>query len=133
MDSVDIVIGELVFRDVAVPTRFAERWRGMRSVAGAMLFDGPSVHSFGMDRPLTVVGIGSDQRVVAVRMLAPARVLVLAARRILELETFIIPPRLGDRVRFYDRRHGGTSGGVRDSDREPGRHFRAPGSDTPFR
>jgi hypothetical protein len=130
MDFVDFVAEGLVYRDVAIPTRFTERWRGMRSAEGAMLFTTRSVHGFGMDRELTVVAIDRRHRVIAVQRLEPGGLIVIpAAGMLLELEVTMATPSIGDEVRFYDRRHGGTTRGVRHADRQPRRHIRASGGD----
>jgi len=119
MDVIDLAVAGRRYIDVAVPTKFVERWRGMRAASGAMLLDTSSVHGFGMDRDLLVVGIDADDDVIAVRILRRGRpVRIRGARRILELELSSPVPCVGDRVWFYDRRDGGTSRGVCHSDRK---------------
>ncbi|MEX2278559.1 MAG: hypothetical protein WEA76_00570 [Acidimicrobiia bacterium] len=126
MDLVDVSIGEADYRAVKVPTSFVDRWRGMKVRTGAMVFSTSSVHGFGMDRDLTVVAIDAAGIVIAVKTLRPRWIVAVPrARHILELEIGLPRPRVGDPVRFYDRVHGGTTGGVRDSDRQPGRHLSA--------
>lgn len=134
MDVIDIAIGQLAYRDVLVPRRFVERWQGMKRRRGAMLFQTSSVHGFGMDRDLTVVVVGSDETVVDVRTLHPGRLIVVrGAKWMLETESFLPCPVPGDPIRFYDRSDGGTSRGVRHSDRKLGRHLGASHSDAPGR
>lgn len=119
MDVIDFVAGGVTYADVLVPTTFFERWRGMRTGSGAMLFDASSVHGFGMDRDLVVVAVAADDTVIDVRTLRRGRVVrIRGARRILELELSYPVPPVGERLRFYDRRDGGTSRGVCHSDRE---------------
>ncbi len=121
MDFVDLAAGDVTYGGVAVPTNFIERWRGMKGRTGAMLFRSRSVHGLGMDRDLTVVAIDGRHRVLAVQRLRPGGLLVIGrACFLLELEATTERPTVGSRVRFYDRRHGGTTGRVRDSDRQSG-------------
>jgi uncharacterized membrane protein (UPF0127 family) len=122
MDLVDVVIGQVTYRDVAFPTRFAERWRGLRTRHGGMLFRAVSVHGFGMKRPLTVVAIDRNGRVIDVATLRPRRVYFKpAARLLLELEQSLERPEVGAVVALYDRRHGRTARGLRNTHRQPRR------------
>jgi hypothetical protein len=134
MNLIDIDFGDRTIREVWLPTRFAERWHGMKRRTGAMLFAGSSVHGIGMDRPLTVVGIDARGVVIAVRTLEPGRVVVVRrATSILELESEVPPPSVGSRARFYDRRDAGTTRDLRNADRQSGRHLRAARRDAPKR
>lgn len=131
MELVDAVVGELTYRDVAVPSRFGERWRGLKSRRGAMLFRTWSVHGFGMDRPVVVVAIDRHGRVIDVSTLRPRRIYFNpVARFLLELDTLLASPKVGAVVCLYDRRHAGTSRGLRNTHRQPRRHFGASRRDT---
>ncbi|MEX1005276.1 MAG: hypothetical protein WD990_05465 [Acidimicrobiia bacterium] len=134
MDVITIEFGDRTIRDVWVPTRFVDRWHGMKRRTGAMLLAGWSVHGIGMNRPLTVVGLDPDGTVTAVRTLDPGRVVVLGGvSSILEIEESIPAPSIGSRARFYDRRHAGTTRGLRNAYRQSGRHLRAARRDAPNR
>jgi hypothetical protein len=122
---VSLTLGAIVVDPVLDPSSFVERWRGKRRHRLPMIFRQSSVHGVGMDRPLVVVGIGADMRVVDVRTLRPRRLVWMKrARLLLEMEVTAALPSIGDPVRFYDPSHGGTTGGVCDSDRQPGRRLR---------
>ena len=125
MKRVSMSIGASVADPVLEPSTFVERWSGKRCHRLPMIFRQSSVHGVGMDRPLMVVGIGTDMRVVDVRTLWPRRLVWMrGARILLEMETTAPVPSVGDLVRFYDRSHDRTTGGVRDSDRQPRRRLR---------
>jgi hypothetical protein len=120
MELVDVVVGEVTYRDVAVPSRFTERWRGLKSRRGAMVFRTWSVHGFGMDRSVIVVAIDGHGRVVDVSTLRPRRIYFNpAARLLLELDTLLESPQVGAVVRLYDRRDARTSRGLRNTHRQP--------------
>lgn len=89
------------FGPVPVVRRFPQRWRGLRgSPEGSSLaLPVSSVHGFGMDRELVVVGLDADLRVVASTRLRPNRILWLrGARWIVELPADATPPPVGTRL-----------------------------------
>jgi hypothetical protein len=73
---------------VLVAGSFLERWRGLRRIrCVGLIVPGCSVHGFGIDRPLSVVGVGRHGTVVGVRRLRPGGVVwIRGARRMIELE-----------------------------------------------
>jgi hypothetical protein len=67
---------------------FLDRLLGMSraDVGTPVLLPGPSIHTFGQRRPLSIIGLNAAMRVVAVRTVAPNRVVMIpGARMILEL------------------------------------------------
>lgn len=120
MRPLDIVADGEVIR-VAVPESFWERFTGLRHRTGPMLFRGSSVHGIGMDRPLTVLAIGQDRRVLAVRPLRPGGlVLFRGAKWMLEIEPDMTAPAVGTALHFYSPIHDRTASGVRHPDRKSG-------------
>lgn len=82
---------------------FADRLLGnLRTPPGtALVLRTRSVHSFGQSRPIEVVGLDCDMKVVAVKTLDPNRVSVIrSARIILELPAGSPVPNVADRVEF---------------------------------
>ena len=85
------------------PIRFAEtfftRLRGIRSEEAALLLATRSVHAFWPARRLLVVGIDPTGLVVGLTPLRRARVVAFpTAVLVLELDSSLIPPVVGDRV-----------------------------------
>lgn len=75
---------------------YIERLQGLRAITSlpALLIDASSVHTFGMDEAIAVIGLDREMRVIATRIVAPNRVVWLrGASRILEIPDDIsIPP-----------------------------------------
>lgn len=89
------------FGTVRTATGFRERWRGLRrSVEGeAIVIPGPSVHGFGMDRPLLVVALTRDFEVMSSAVLRPNRLLwVRGASWMVELPEDTEAPAPGTRL-----------------------------------
>lgn len=79
------------------------RYRGLRpwSLGAGLLMSGRSVHGVGMAEPLTVVALGDDAEVVAVRRLRRGRLMRLpGASAVLELPERVAAPPLGAVVTF---------------------------------
>jgi hypothetical protein len=78
-------------------TNFIDRLRGLHAptVDRPFLIEARSVHTIGMDRPITVVVVGRDFRVLESTTVGPNRVLVrMPARYMLELPAGSeVPPR----------------------------------------
>ena len=82
---------------------FTDRLLGnLRTPPGtALVLRARSVHSFGQRRPIEVVGLDGDMKVVAVKTLDPNRVTVIrSASMILELPAGSPVPEVADRVEF---------------------------------
>ena len=80
---------------------FLDRFHGLRRAppGSAVVMRARSVHGFGMRRPIPVIGLDADMRVVSTRTLRPNRVMVIPSARILvELPPSQPLPRIGDRV-----------------------------------
>jgi hypothetical protein len=104
----------------------SQRLQGIGAVppGGGLLLAGRSVHGFGLDRPLRVVGLDERGTVVAVRLLDPGRLVVLArARYLLEL-----PDSIGEGVEVGQQvtaaasvqcSHARDALRVRNADRKP--------------
>lgn len=103
----------------------AQRWRGIGAVPPGVgvLLAGRSVHGFGLDRPLRVVGLDPRGTVVAVRRLNPRRI-VFVARAVYLLE---LPEPVGSGVVAGQQAtvlasvqcsHAGDALRVRNADRE---------------
>lgn len=77
---------------------FGERLKGLTAAASlpALLIDSSSVHTFGMQGPIGVVGLDEGMRVVASQVVAPNRVVWLrGSSRILEVPTEVSLPEVG--------------------------------------
>ena len=83
---------------------FSERWRGLRGEPiRSLLIETSSVHTFGMQVPISVVMIDSDLRVVRTQALLPNRVVYeRRARFILELPEASPLPALGTPMEIAD-------------------------------
>ena len=84
---------------------FRDRFLGIKSGDSerALLIGGRSVHSFGLHKPLRLVGLDRDMRVIDTRTLPPKRVAYFAsARFILELEESATTPLPGSVVEVSD-------------------------------
>ena len=80
---------------------FWGRWRGLRHSpdGAALLLRAGSVHGFGMDRPILVVGLDRRFTVVGVSKLVPNRIVRMrGARWIVELPETATPPPVGTRL-----------------------------------
>jgi uncharacterized membrane protein (UPF0127 family) len=80
---------------------FLDRLLGIRRTpaGSALLIRARSVHSFGLRRPLEVVALDAEMRVVSTDTLRPNRMLVIpSARLIVELPSGHPVPAKGDRV-----------------------------------
>lgn len=120
MQQVDVV-GQGWAVSAGRPVRFRERLTGMRHGGSAMLFGASSVHGIGMDHALTLVVLDRACRVRAVTTLRPRTVRWFpGARWILELDPSIAPPQVGSQLALYARSDGGTTRGVRHTDRQSG-------------
>lgn len=86
---------------VAATARARRRGLRPRPRGRRLLLRTRSVHGFGMAEELAVVGIGRDERVGAVRVLRPGRMVTIPGSRwILELPRDHPLPAVGDRVRL---------------------------------
>jgi hypothetical protein len=84
---------------------FAERLLGLWRVpeGSTVVLPVSSVHSFGRRRPLEVVGLDAEGRVVSAKTLEPNRIVVIpGARIIIESPGGGPLPALGDRVELTD-------------------------------
>lgn len=84
-----------------VASGFVDRLLGMwRAPAGSVvIIPSRSVHSFGRRRPLQLIGLDAEMRVVHVGTLRPNRVVFLpSARAIVELPEGRLLPTPGDRI-----------------------------------
>ncbi|HLV90138.1 MAG: hypothetical protein J5I28_02815 [Acidimicrobiales bacterium] len=89
------------FGAVHAVTGFWQRWRGLRGSpdGSALALPGGSVHGFGMDRDLVVVGLDGDLEVIGSKVLAPNRIVTIpGARWMIELPAGTIPPPAGTRL-----------------------------------
>lgn len=89
--------------EVFVAETFGERLRGLigRPPHWAMLLPGSSVHSVGMRRPIVVVALDADFRVVETTRLDPMRVFsAKASHWMVELPSDADVPRRGETLRF---------------------------------
>ncbi|HEX6947302.1 MAG TPA: hypothetical protein VF246_08120 [Acidimicrobiia bacterium] len=92
------------FGPVPVASAFVERLRGLRRrpAGSALALRGGSVHGFGMDRELVVVGLDRDLTVIASRVLAPNRVVwIRGASWMVELPAGTKPPPPGTRLGLH--------------------------------
>ncbi len=104
-----------------------ERLRGIAGVPDgvSLLFAGRSVHGFGLARPLEVVGIGSDGRVVGRRRLAPGGLVVMwGASHVIEIPEYLGPPAVASGVKIVCAApvvcpYARDALRVRNADREP--------------
>lgn len=92
------------YGDIPVARTFRERWRGLRGSPpdAALLLRARSVHGFGMERPLLVVGLDDTMTVIGAKELAPRRVVTfLRGRWVLELPKGSRPPERGTRLSLH--------------------------------
>src|SRR5690606_41348169 len=71
------------FGAVHAVTGFWQRWRGLRGSpdGSALALPGGSVHGFGMDRDVVVVGVDGDLEVVGSKVLGPNRIVTIPCAR----------------------------------------------------
>jgi hypothetical protein len=84
---------------------FADRLLGVWRVpeGSTVVLPVSSVHSLGRRRPLDVVGLDAERRVVSVRTLRPNRIVVMpGVRFVIEAPVGVPLPALGDRVEMTD-------------------------------
>ena len=84
---------------------FQDRLLGIRArdSKSAVLLATRSVHSFGLNTPLRLVGLDKGMRVVGTRRLRPNRIAYISgASFILELDEDTTAPRTGTRVEVSD-------------------------------
>jgi hypothetical protein len=87
------------------PSSFFERLRGLigQPHAVRLLFETSSVHTLGMTRPISVVVIGKDRRVLRAQSLQPNRVIYEPmARFILEMPDAAALPEVGALVEIVN-------------------------------
>ena len=85
-------------------TSFSERLAGIRAKSvEAVLLDTSSVHTIGMSRPIELVALDAELKVVETRTVVRNRVVwVRSARHILELPAGSVVPRIAQRVELID-------------------------------
>ena len=85
-------------------TSFRERFLGIRAKdVEAVLLDTSSVHTIGMSRPIELVALDEELKVVETRTVGPNRVVwVRSARHILELPAGSLVPGIAQQIELID-------------------------------
>jgi uncharacterized membrane protein (UPF0127 family) len=104
MRRVRVVTGDWA-SEASRAVTFVERFRGLRGQPddARILFETSSIHTIGMTRPINLVMISPDRRVIRVQTLGPNRIVrERGARFILELPKGAEVPSEGAHVEVID-------------------------------